>query len=32
VVPVHAVARVPDLDGGEVSYLVAKVAEIKRQG
>jgi hypothetical protein len=28
---VHSVAKVADLDGDEVGYLVAKIAEIKRQ-
>jgi len=28
---IHGVAKVADLDGDEVGYLVAKVAEIKRQ-
>ena len=29
---IHGVAPVAELDGDEVGYLVAKVAEIKRQG
>ena len=29
---IHGVAAVAELDGDEVGYLVAKVAEIKRQG
>jgi len=28
---IHGVAKVADLDGDEVGYLVAKVAEIKKQ-
>jgi len=28
---IHGVAKVADLDGDEVGYLVAKIAEIKRQ-
>ena len=28
---VHGVAEVAELDGDEIGYLVAKVAEIKRQ-
>lgn len=28
---IHGVAKVADLDGDELGYLVAKVAEIKRQ-
>lgn len=28
---VHGVAKVAELDGDEIGYLVAKVAEIKRQ-
>ncbi len=28
---IHGVAEVADLDGDEVGYLVARVAEIKRQ-
>jgi hypothetical protein len=28
---IHGVAKVAELDGDEVGYLVAKVAEIKRQ-
>jgi hypothetical protein len=29
---IHGVAPVAELDGDEVGYLVAKIAEIKRQG
>lgn len=29
---IHGVAKVAQLDGDEVGYLVAKVAQIKRQG
>ena len=29
---IHGVAPVAELDGDEIGYLVAKVAEIKRQG
>lgn len=29
---IHGVAPVAELDGDEIGFLVAKVAEIKRQG
>lgn len=29
---IHGVAPVAELDGDEIGYLVARVAEIKRQG
>ena len=29
---IHGVAQVAELDGDEIGYLVAKVAEVKRQG